>query len=69
MAQGVRQHASRLARRLKDFETENMRRKKLVADLNLDKMIRAEALKVRSQVPLAGSVQKFSHFWSVACSG
>ena len=35
------------ARRLKDLEAENTRLKKLVADLSLDKMILAEASKVR----------------------
>ena len=35
------------ARRLKDLEAENARLKKLVADLSLDKMILAEASKVR----------------------
>jgi putative transposase len=35
------------ARRLKDLEAENTRLKNLVADLSLDKMILAEASKVR----------------------
>jgi transposase-like protein len=35
------------ARRLKDLEAENKRLKKLAADLSLDKMILAEASKVR----------------------
>jgi len=35
------------ARRLKDLEAENTRLKKLTADLSLDKMILAEASKVR----------------------
>jgi len=39
------------ARRLKDLEAENARLKKLVADLSLDKMILAEASKVRFRSP------------------
>ncbi len=41
------------ARRMKDLEAENVRLKKLVADLSLDKMILVEASKVAFYVPPA----------------